>query len=132
VNGGEVDAQDSVVADEVGADLAGVGVRVGLKPCRRRGAVEALGPDLQQVIRVDGLDMESHLSDPRLNMSRKLVLPLKKECEEQKKRNRIGEENVCALCYRYGSRTCSLFPVGSDVQRSSFMSSQAKMVGSSL
>lgn len=28
--------------------------------------------------------------------------------------------------------SCSLFPVGSDVQRGSFMSSHAKMVGSSL
>lgn len=32
VDGGEVDAQDAVVADEVGADLASIGVRVGRKP----------------------------------------------------------------------------------------------------
>lgn len=34
--------------------------------------------------------------------------------------------------HRARTRTCSLFPAGSDVQRGSFMSSHAKMVGSSL
>lgn len=57
-----------MVSDEVGAGFPGDGVGVRRKAVGRRRAVEALEPDLEEVLRVDRLYVQSHFLDPRLQL----------------------------------------------------------------
>ncbi len=66
MNGCEVDGPDLVVANEVGAQLCEVGVRVHSCSAECLRAIEALQTHFQQMVGIQALHIRGHVQNPCL------------------------------------------------------------------